>query len=104
MHACVRHAVPFVLCGSIRDDGSLPDVLADMLSAQDAMRAHTRRLTMTIMVATVLHAIAAGNMTPAYPEAGRRHAPRIADHLRGLVGVRRQQTGRIAAPTRRSAW
>ena len=68
MHACVRHAVPFVLCGSIRDDGPLPDVLVDTLSAQDAMRAHTRRSTMTIMVATALHAIAAGNMTPAYIE------------------------------------
>jgi lysine-ketoglutarate reductase/saccharopine dehydrogenase-like protein (TIGR00300 family) len=66
MHACVRHAVPFVLCGSIRDDGPLPDVYTDTLAAQDAMRQHTKRSTMTIMVATALHAIATGNMTPAY--------------------------------------
>jgi lysine-ketoglutarate reductase/saccharopine dehydrogenase-like protein (TIGR00300 family) len=66
MHACVRHGVPFVLCGSIRDDGPLPEVLADTLAAQDAMRQHTKRSTMTIMIATALHAIATGNMTPAY--------------------------------------
>ncbi|MHB1313734.1 MAG: putative NPN-dependent ornithine cyclodeaminase [Gemmatimonadaceae bacterium] len=66
MHACVRHGVPFVLCGSIRDDGPLPGVLADTLAAQDAMRQHTKRSTMTIMIATALHAIATGNMTPAY--------------------------------------
>ena len=68
MHACVTHQVPFVLCGSIRDDGPLPDVLVDTLAAQDAMRQHTKRSTMTIMVATALHAIATGNMTPAYIE------------------------------------
>jgi len=68
MHACVTHHVPFVLCGSIRDDGPLPDVYVDTLAAQDAMRQHTKRSTMTIMVATALHAIATGNMTPAYIE------------------------------------
>ncbi len=66
MHACVRHDVPFVLCGSIRDDGPLPDVHSDTLASQDAMRRHTTRATMTIMIATALHAIATGNMTPAY--------------------------------------
>lgn len=68
MHACVRHQVPFVLCGSIRDDGPLPDVYTDALAAQDAMRQHTKRSTMTLMIATALHAIATGNMTPAYIE------------------------------------
>jgi hypothetical protein len=66
MHACVVHKVPFVLTGSIRDDGPLPDVITDMEQAQDAMRAHTMKATMAILVATALHAIATGNMLPAF--------------------------------------
>ncbi|HEU4629302.1 MAG TPA: hypothetical protein VFS08_06130 [Gemmatimonadaceae bacterium] len=66
MHACVRRGVPFVLCGSIRDDGPLPDVVTDTLAAQDAMRAHTIRATMALFIATALHAIATGNMLPAF--------------------------------------
>jgi len=66
MHACVTKEVPFVLCGSIRDDGPLPGVHTDTLAAQDAMREHTKRATMAVMVATALHAIATGNMLPAF--------------------------------------
>ena len=66
MHALVECGVPFVLCGSIRDDGPLPDVITDMIVAQDAMRAHTKRATMAVLVATALHAIATGNMLPAF--------------------------------------
>jgi lysine-ketoglutarate reductase/saccharopine dehydrogenase-like protein (TIGR00300 family) len=66
MHACVKNDVPFVLCGSIRDDGPLPDVYTDAAAAQDAMKAHTTKATMAIMIATALHAIATGNMLPAF--------------------------------------
>ena len=66
MHACVRHQVPFVLCGSIRDDGPLPGVYTDALEAQDAMRRHAVKATMAILIATALHAIATGNMLPAF--------------------------------------
>jgi lysine-ketoglutarate reductase/saccharopine dehydrogenase-like protein (TIGR00300 family) len=66
MYSCVRHSVPFVLTGSIRDDGPLPDVITDMLQAQDAMREHTKKATMAIMIATALHAIGTGNMLPAF--------------------------------------
>ncbi|MEP6778787.1 MAG: hypothetical protein ABJC26_02780, partial [Gemmatimonadaceae bacterium] len=66
MHACVRHRVPFVLCGSIRDDGPLPEVITDVLVAQDTMRSHAKRATMAVMIATALHAIATGNMLPAF--------------------------------------
>jgi hypothetical protein len=66
MHACVKRDVPFVLCGSIRDDGPLPEVYTDTLAAQDAMRAHAIKATMAIMIATALHAIATGNMLPAF--------------------------------------
>ena len=66
MFSCVKHGVPFVLTGSIRDDGPLPGVYTDTLQAQDAMREHTKRATMAVMVATALHAIATGNMLPAF--------------------------------------
>jgi hypothetical protein len=66
MHACVTKGVPFVLTGSIRDDGPLPDVVTDALLAQDAMKQHTTRATMAILIATALHAIATGNMLPAF--------------------------------------
>jgi lysine-ketoglutarate reductase/saccharopine dehydrogenase-like protein (TIGR00300 family) len=66
MHACVTHKVPYVLAGSIRDDGPLPGVYADMGAAQDAMKVHTVKATMAILVATALHAIATGNMLPAF--------------------------------------
>ena len=66
MYACVTKNVPFVLTGSIRDDGPLPDVITDALAAQDAMRAHAIKATMAILIATALHAIATGNMLPAF--------------------------------------
>lgn len=66
MHACVTHDVPFVLAGSIRDDGPLPDTVTDIVRAQELMREHARRATMAVMVATALHSIAFGNMLPAY--------------------------------------
>jgi lysine-ketoglutarate reductase/saccharopine dehydrogenase-like protein (TIGR00300 family) len=66
MHALVKNEVPFVLTGSVRDDGPLPEVITDTIAAQDAMRAHTIKATMAILVATALHAIATGNMLPAF--------------------------------------
>jgi lysine-ketoglutarate reductase/saccharopine dehydrogenase-like protein (TIGR00300 family) len=80
MYSCVKHNVPFVLTGSIRDDGPLPDVITDMLVAQDAMRRHTIKATMAIMIATALHAIATGNMLPAFvqnPDGSMRELPTI---------------------------
>jgi len=66
LHTCERHGVPYILAGSIRGDGPLPPVLADVYAAQDAMRAEIRSATTVICMATALHTIAAGNMTPSY--------------------------------------
>jgi hypothetical protein len=55
-----------VLGGSIRDDGPLPEVFGDVYAAQDAMRNQLRKATTVICMATMLHTIAAGNMTPSY--------------------------------------
>jgi lysine-ketoglutarate reductase/saccharopine dehydrogenase-like protein (TIGR00300 family) len=66
LHACVTHDVPFVLAGSIRDDGPLPDTITDTVRAQELMREHAIHATATIMIATALHSIAFGNMLPSY--------------------------------------
>ena len=66
IHACVEKDVPFVLVGSIRDDGPLPEVCADVYAGQDAMRAQVSRATTVICMATTLHSIATGNMTPSF--------------------------------------
>lgn len=66
VNACQRSGVPYVLAGSIRDDGPLPEVITDSSIAQDAMRAHARRATTVIALATQLHTIAFGNMLPNY--------------------------------------
>ncbi len=65
MHAMVRNQKPFVLVGSVRDDGPLPDVYTDVIEGQRAMRAELPDVGFAIMVATMLHAIATGNILPA---------------------------------------
>ena len=65
MHRCVKHNVDFVLAGSIRDDGPLPDVITDALEAQKAMRAKLGGVTIAMMMGTMLHSIAVGNLLPA---------------------------------------
>ncbi len=66
MASLVKRGVPFVLAGSIRDDGPMPEVIADSTEAQDRMRALARNATTVIAMATQLHSIATGNMTPSY--------------------------------------
>jgi lysine-ketoglutarate reductase/saccharopine dehydrogenase-like protein (TIGR00300 family) len=65
MYECVKHNVPYVLAGSIRDDGPLPDVIQDTMVAQDEMRKHIPGCKMVLMVATLLHSIAVGNCLPS---------------------------------------
>lgn len=65
MAACVRHGVEFVLAGSIRDDGPLPEVITDTLGAQDAMREKITGVTTALMMGTMLHSMAVANLLPA---------------------------------------
>lgn len=65
MHAMVQAGKPFVLVGSVRDDGPLPDVYTDVIEGQRAMRAQLPDVGFAIMVATMLHSIATGNILPA---------------------------------------
>ena len=66
MYGCVKHQVPFVLTGSIRDDGPLPEVIGNAYEGQAAMRNMIKNATTVICLATMLHTIAAGNMTPSF--------------------------------------
>jgi hypothetical protein len=65
MYEAVKRNIPYVLCGSIRDDGPLPDVITDAIACQDAMRKHIPGTGFCLMVATTLHSIAVGNLLPA---------------------------------------
>ena len=65
MYECVKKGIPYVLAGSIRDDGPLPDVITDVIEAQDAMREELKGCGMVLMVATLLHSIAVGNCLPS---------------------------------------
>jgi lysine-ketoglutarate reductase/saccharopine dehydrogenase-like protein (TIGR00300 family) len=65
MYECVMNNVPFVLAGSIRDDGPLPEVITDTVVAQRTMRAALDGVTFCLMIATTLHSVAVGNLLPA---------------------------------------
>ena len=66
MYECVRNKVPFLLAGSIRDDGPLPEVVTDVLEAQRQMRQLAQGVSFCLMIATTLHSIAVGNLLPAW--------------------------------------
>uniref|UniRef100_A9AA94 Ornithine cyclodeaminase n=1 Tax=Methanococcus maripaludis (strain C6 / ATCC BAA-1332) TaxID=444158 RepID=A9AA94_METM6 len=66
MYQCVKNEVPYVLAGSIRDDGPLPDVITDAMVAQDEMRTSVMDKKMVIMLSTLLHSVATGNLMPSY--------------------------------------
>lgn len=65
MYQCIKNKIPFVLAGSIRDDGPLPDVITDVAEAQREYKKILKDANMVIMISTMLHSIATGNMLPA---------------------------------------
>jgi lysine-ketoglutarate reductase/saccharopine dehydrogenase-like protein (TIGR00300 family) len=66
MFECVRHDIPFVLAGSLRDDGPLPDTITDMNAAQDAYAEQMRGAGVVLCLGSMLHSIAVGNMSPSW--------------------------------------
>ena len=64
-YECIVRGVPYVLAGSIRDDGPIPDVITDMVEAQREYRKHLRDVDLVLMLASMLHSIAVGNMLPS---------------------------------------
>jgi lysine-ketoglutarate reductase/saccharopine dehydrogenase-like protein (TIGR00300 family) len=65
LYECVKKNVPFVIGGSVRDDGPLPDTITNVIEAQDEMRKYVQEADMCIICATMLHGIAVGNMLPS---------------------------------------
>ncbi|MDI6655048.1 MAG: TIGR00300 family protein [Candidatus Hydrothermarchaeota archaeon] len=66
MYECIQKNIPFVLAGSIRDDGPLPEVITDVVKAQREMRANLKDVELVLMLSTMLHSIAVGNMLPSH--------------------------------------
>ena len=94
MHAMVTGGKSYVLVGSVRDDGPLPDVYTDVLEGQRAMRAHLTGVGFCLMVATMLHSVATGNILPASvplvcvdinPATVTKLADRGSSQARGIV-------------------
>jgi lysine-ketoglutarate reductase/saccharopine dehydrogenase-like protein (TIGR00300 family) len=94
MHAMVTHDKTFVLVGSVRDDGPLPDVYTDVIEGQRAMRANLKDVGFCLMVATMLHSVATGNLLPASvplvcvdinPATVTKLADRGSSQARGIV-------------------
>jgi len=94
MHALVTHEKEFVLVGSVRDDGPLPDVYTDVIDGQRAMRAKLADVGFCLMVATMLHSVATGNILPASiplvcvdinPATVTKLADRGSSQARGIV-------------------
>jgi hypothetical protein len=92
MHALWEKQIPFVLAGSIPDDGPLPGVITDIMSAQDAMRGLASRATTVLAVASQLHSIATGNLIPLYQIAADGHV-RLVFLLRGHEQICHGQAG-----------
>lgn len=65
MYECIQNDVPFVLCGSIRDDGPIPDVVTDIVEAQRLYKSVLNNASLVVMLSTMLHSIAVGNMLPS---------------------------------------
>jgi len=65
MYECVRHDVPFVLAGSIRDDGPMPETVTDMIQAQELYAQHLHDASLILCLGTMLHSIGVANMVPS---------------------------------------
>ena len=111
MHALVKNGNRFVLVGSVRDDGPLPDVYTDVLEGQRAMRAELPGVGYCLMAATMLHSVATGNILPASipltcvdinPATVTKLADRGSSHARGIVtdvGLFVEHLARELSPT-----
>ncbi|MCL1816043.1 MAG: hypothetical protein FWG43_00390 [Clostridiales bacterium] len=100
IYTCVKRHIPVVLTGSIRDDGPLPEVIADVYNSQDAMRFHIKKATTVIGLATTLHSIAAGNMTPSFrvlPDGTIRQAYFYAVDISEFAANKLGDRGSLAA-------
>jgi hypothetical protein len=116
MHACVKNGVRFVLAGSIRDDGPLPETLMDLIEAQEQYARSLEGCKMVIMLSTMLHSIGVGNMLPSWvrvvcvdinPAVVTKLADRGSAQTLGIVTdvglFVHQLAGKLEATTRKSS-
>ena len=104
MYECVKAGIPFVLAGSLRDDGPLPDTITDMNQAQDAYAAQLAGAGLVLCLGSMLHSIAIGNMLPSwvkhrvrrYQPGGRHQGQRSRHRTGGRRGDRRRPVPRPA--------
>src|SRR5436309_1000076 len=93
LYECVKNNVPFVLAGSLRDDGPLPDTITDMNQAQDAYAAQLKNAGLVLCLGSMLHSIATGNMLPSWVrivcvDINPAVATKVSDRVNGqAVGV-----------------
>lgn len=99
LYECVKNQVPYVLVGSVRDDGPLPEVYGNVYEGQNAMREQVKRATTVICMASTLHTVATGNMTPSYRRRGRG-GPAGLLLLGGYFGVCGEQAAGPGQPFR----
>ena len=94
MHALVKHKIPYVLAGSIRDDGPLPETEMDLIAAQEQYAEHLKDAGLVIVLATMLHGIGVGNMLPGsvplvcvdiHPAVATKLADRGSSHALGII-------------------
>ncbi|HEY4364136.1 MAG TPA: TIGR00300 family protein [Bryobacteraceae bacterium] len=110
MYECVKAGVPFVLAGSLRDDGPLPDTITDMNAAQDAYAAQLKGAGLVLCLGSMLHSIATGNMLPSWvrvvcvdinPAVVTKVSDRGTGQAVGVVADVGQFLGLLAANLRR---
>jgi lysine-ketoglutarate reductase/saccharopine dehydrogenase-like protein (TIGR00300 family) len=112
MYECVKAGVPFVLAGSLRDDGPLPDTITDMNQAQDAYAEQLKNAGLVLCLGSMLHSIAVGNMSPSWvkivcvdinPAVATKVSDRGTGQAIGVVTDVGQFLGLLAAQLRREA-
>jgi len=110
MYECAKAGVPFVLAGSLRDDGPLPDTITDMNQAQDAYAAQLKNAGLVLCLGSMLHSIAVGNMSPSWvkivcvdinPAVATKVSDRGTGQAIGVVTDVGQFLGLLAAQLRR---
>ncbi len=110
MYECVKAGVPFVLAGSLRDDGPLPDTITDMNRAQDAYAEQIKGAGLVLCLGSMLHSIATGNMLPSWvkivcvdinPAVVTKVSDRGTGHAVGVVTDAGQFLGLLAACLRK---
>ena len=108
MYECVKHGVEFVLAGSIRDDGPLPETVMDLIEAQERYAAAlSNNVQLVLMLSSMLHSIGVGNMLPSWVRVVCVDInPAVVTKLeRSRLGADRRRRHRrrpVPAPARRS--